>query len=111
MAATPPAYPVSAPCDPTTRWQGTTMHRGLAPSAAPTAREAVGRSMALASPPYVSRSPYPTVRARVSRTTALERRRERQVGLEVEVVPASGQEVVELVTRVVQGGRHPEHSR
>ena len=34
----PPPYPRSAPSDPTTRWQGTTMASGLSPLARPTAR-------------------------------------------------------------------------
>ena len=57
LAASPPAYPVSAPEDATTRWHGSTTHSGLAPSAAPTARDALGRPTRRASAPYVVRSP------------------------------------------------------
>ncbi|MNT96454.1 hypothetical protein D3C72_2385490 [compost metagenome] len=44
----PPAYPVSAPLLPITRWQGTMMLSGLRPLAAPTARTALGLPMAWA---------------------------------------------------------------
>ena len=38
----PPAKPVRAPFAPTTRWQGTMMLHGFIPTAAPTARTALG---------------------------------------------------------------------
>ena len=43
LRSSPPAYPVSEPSRPSTRWQGTTMLTGLRPTAAPTARTARGR--------------------------------------------------------------------
>ena len=49
LAAGPPAYPPTPPDAGSTRWQGSTMHSGLAPSAVPTARAAPGCSTAEAS--------------------------------------------------------------
>ena len=51
LAAGPPAYPPIPPDAGSTRWQGSTMHRGLAPRAVPTARAAPGCSTARASAP------------------------------------------------------------
>ena len=42
LFGSPPAYPVSEPFAPTTRWHGMTIGMGFAPFAAPTARDAVG---------------------------------------------------------------------
>src|SRR5438067_9464523 len=56
----PPPYPVRFPPAPITRWQGTTIGIGLAPSAAPTARAAFGRPMRPAISPYVARRPNGT---------------------------------------------------
>ena len=53
----PPAYPVSRPPAPMTRWQGMRIEIGLQPLAAPTARTALGRPRFLASSPYVRVSP------------------------------------------------------
>src|SRR5690349_3921364 len=49
--------PVSLPVLPITRWQGTRTGQGLLPIAAPTAREAAGLPMALATWPYVMCAP------------------------------------------------------
>src|SRR5690606_13625740 len=51
LRSNPPAYPVSAPPAPSTRWQGTTTDTGLRPTAAPTALAAAGLPMAWASSP------------------------------------------------------------
>ena len=79
------------------------MHSGLAPRAAPTAREAVGRSIARASPPYVSRSPYPTVRANVASTSRWNGVARTRSVTRSNSMATSGKEVVELPARVVQG--------
>src|SRR4029077_5402130 len=47
--STPPAYPVSFPSAPITRWHGTRIEMGLRPFAWPTAREAVGLPIRCAS--------------------------------------------------------------
>ena len=49
LASTPPAYPVSEPSAPTTRWHGTTIEIGFRATACPTARAAPGRPIRLAS--------------------------------------------------------------
>ena len=43
FASNPPRYPPMLPSDRTTRWQGTTIGRGLVAHAVPTARAALGR--------------------------------------------------------------------
>ena len=48
LRSNPPAYPVSDPSRPSTRWHGTTMLMGLRPMAAPTARTADGRPICCA---------------------------------------------------------------
>src|SRR6478736_1394016 len=48
LTSRPPANPVSAPLDPTTRWQGATIDTGFLPFAAPTARAAPGLPICLA---------------------------------------------------------------
>ena len=54
MRSSPPAYPVSVPSEPMTRWHGRTTGIGFAPFAAPTAREAPrGRPSRAARAPYV----------------------------------------------------------
>ena len=51
LASKPPAYPVSVPSAPITRWQGMKMLRAFAPLAAATALTAVGLPSLLASSP------------------------------------------------------------
>src|SRR5262245_47832017 len=51
LRSIPPPKPVNSPRDPTTRWQGTMMGIGLAPLAAPTARDALGSPRRRASSP------------------------------------------------------------
>jgi hypothetical protein len=48
LASRPPAKPVREPSLPITRWQGATMETGFFPFAAPTARKAPGRPIAVA---------------------------------------------------------------
>ena len=48
LVSLPPAKPVRLPLAPMTRWHGMINGMGLRPLAAPTAREALGRSMTLA---------------------------------------------------------------
>ena len=53
-----PAYPTSAPDDPTTRWQGTMIGTGFQRKACATARAAVGLPTSDAMPAYEHTAPY-----------------------------------------------------
>ena len=57
LRSMPPAYPVSDPSAPPTRWHGTTIEIGFLATAAPTARAAPGIPRRAASSPYVRVSP------------------------------------------------------
>ena len=51
LRSTPPAYPVSAPFAPITRWHGTITATGFCPLARPAARTALGDPIAAANWP------------------------------------------------------------
>src|SRR5207248_10998450 len=57
FTSSPPAYPTSAPFDPTTRWQGTTIGIGFAFSAPPAARDAFSLPARRATDRYVLTAP------------------------------------------------------
>src|SRR4051794_15147904 len=57
LRSSPPAYPVSWPFFPTTRWHGTTMLSGLRPTDCPTSRAVLPSATAAANSPYVIVSP------------------------------------------------------
>lgn len=58
LLAIPPAYPVSAPHAPITRWHGIMIDIGLRPTAAPMARDDFGWFSFFAISPYVVVWPY-----------------------------------------------------
>ena len=102
LRSRPPAYPVSLPSLPTTRWHGTTIESGLRPTAPPTARAIAGSPSSRASSPYVVVSPY-GMRAISSQTRSWNASPAVDVG-QLERRPPAGEVLAELLLDVLESG-------